>query len=181
MKEKVKVKGEERAACFRRSMALGLLDEGIGYGLMLICGYLLSELLELTMEGLWGEMYQRGLLTGAALILATVPKFILAYQRSVANLADTQRYRNVFYNGVINRNIRVDDRGEMEVRLNSDVNTVAEFFEKTCPRAVSGVAIMLCSAVLLCLADMRIGLIFFCLDFLQLLPLLVYENWARKI
>lgn len=166
---------------FRRSQTIGLVYEIVCYGFMLLCGYLVSDLLELTISKAWQEMYHRAVLTAIALTVSIVPRYLLAVHRSNSQMEDTQKFREFLYTGVLKRCVDVDNKGEMNVRLTSDVKTIAQYFQKTCPKAVGGLIILITSTVLICLSDWRVGLIFFALNLTQLLPILVYEKWARQI
>lgn len=171
----------ERLSChFRRSGAAGLAYELVNYGFFLLCGWLLSGLLERTMAGAWQEIGGKAALTAAALAAAVLPRFALARLRSDRKLADIQRFREFLYHGVLERTVCVDDRGEMDVRLNGDVHTIAGYFQDACPKAAGGTVVMICSTALLCGVDLRVGVLFFALALTQLLPVLLYEKWARK-
>ena len=166
---------------FRRSMMTGMISEIVSYGFMLICGYLLSHLLEIAMAGQWEKIGSTAVWTVAVLTVSAVPKYGLGVHKSCVKHIDTEDFREYLYRCVLDRTVTVSDRGEMEVRMTSDVKAIAKYYQDTCPKAVSGIAVMLCSVVLLSFADWRIGLIFFALNFTQLIPIVVYEKWARQI
>ncbi len=166
---------------FRCSSFAGITFELVSYAFMLLCGYLLSSLLENVMAGQWQQMYDAGILAVLALVVTILPKYALSVWRSKVKLADTQRFREYLYQCVLDRTIHVNNGGEMTVRMNSDVKTIAKYFQETCPKAISGTTILLCSTVLICIIDWRIGLIFFALNLTQLIPIVVYEKWSRQI
>lgn len=166
---------------FRRSCFSGITCELVSYCFMLLCGYLISDLLELVMAGTVSELYQKAMYAVCALVGAILPKYPLILLRSKTRLEDTQHFREFLYQALLRREIQAADRGEMTVRMNSDTRTIAAFYQETVPKAVSGVLVMLCSAILLLAADWRIGAIFFCLNLTQLIPILVYEKWTRQI
>ncbi|MDO5423084.1 MAG: ATP-binding cassette domain-containing protein [Eubacteriales bacterium] len=166
---------------FCPSQTAGILYEVVSYALLLLCGYLLSDLLELALAGSWRQMYRTGLLAAAALLLTLLPKYALSVWRNRQKQIDSQHFREYLYQCVLNRTIRVENRGEMNVLLNSDADTIASYFQETRPKAISGAAVLLCSAVLLCTVDWRIGLLFFLLNLTQFLPIIVYEKWSRQL
>lgn len=166
---------------FRRSCALGITGELTNYGLMLLCGYGTSHLLELVMAGEIARLPEVSILVLLILFLGVVPRYLLILLRSRFRLEDIQRFREFLYACVLDRRIQAADRGEMSVRMNGDTKTIAGFFQETVPKTISGVIVMLCSTVLLMLTDWRIGGIFFLLNMTQLIPILVYEKWTRQI
>ena len=166
---------------FQRSQTAGIVYELVSYIFILLCGYLLSNLLECTMESRWQQMYQTGLITTVMLGVSILPKYALTVWKSQQRLSDTQKLREFLYQGVLNRSVCVEDRGEMNVRMNSDVKTISKYFQDTLPKAISGSSTLICSTILICIVDWRIGLIFFVLNLTQLIPIVVYEKWARQI
>ena len=96
-------------------------------------------------------------------------------------LKDTQRFRLFLYQNIIDRNISIDDHGEMNIRMTSDVKTLSTYFQETQPKGISGIVVMTCSTILLCTINFWVGLIFFLLNLTQLIPVFFYENWARQI
>lgn len=175
------MKQEHLSRHFHQSQMAGITYELVSYALMLLCGYLISDLLERAMASQWQQMYRTGSLAVLSLAITIFPKYALSVWRSSRKLTDTQRFREFLYQCVLNRSIRVEDRGEMNVRMSSDVKTIAKYFQDTRPKAISGAATLICSTILICLVDWRIGLIFFALDLTQLIPIVVYEKWARQI
>jgi len=166
---------------FRKSKAVGILLEVAGYGCILLCGYLLSGLLKCTMAGQYHKMKFLAFEAAVAVVLSGVLKFLLTQWRSRVRFTDTQSFRDFLYGGVIDRRVGVKDPGEMNVKLTGDVGTIAEFYQQTMPVAVSGIVVMICAAVLVCLQNVWIGLIFFTLNLIQLLPVFLYEHWSRQI
>lgn len=166
---------------FRRSCALGITYELVSYGFMLLCGYGISNLLELVMAGTDETLWQTAGFTVGILLLALIPKYVLITIRSRSRLEDIQSFREFLYQCVLNRRVQAVDKGEMSVRMNGDTKTIAGYYQETVPKAVSGTLVMLCSAVLLMASDWRIGGIFFLMNLTQLIPILVYEKWTRQI
>ena len=175
------MKKEYMSNCFRLSQTAGIAYELVSYAFMLLCGYLLSNLLKSAMASRWQQMYQTGVLTMVVLGVSILPKYALAVWKSHRKLTDTQNLRELLYQCVLNRSICVENRGEMNVRMTGDVKTIAKYFQDTKPKAISGMVTLVCSTVLICLTDWRIGLIFFALNLTQLIPIVVYEKWARQI
>ena len=81
----------------------------------------------------------------------------------------------------MSRNMKVESPGEWEIHLADDTEEIAKYYQETLPQAISSVVIFLCSGILICISDWRIGGVFIALSLLQLLPVLVYETWARNI
>lgn len=171
----------EFSAFFRQSRRAGIAYELTSYGGVLLCALLLSRLLEGAMESQWARMYRTGAWATGALLAVTGTQYALRTWRSKWELADIQSFRMYLYRRVIDRELSVENPGEMSVRMNDDVETVARFFQKTQPSAICAGVVILCSTVLLCRIHLGIGMIFFCLNLTQLLPVLLYEKWARDI
>ena len=64
------------SALFRGSLLLGLVTELTGYGCLLLCGYLLSGVLEAALAGQWDLTARQGLFTAGALALSLLPEFL---------------------------------------------------------------------------------------------------------
>lgn len=133
----------EFSPIFRRSGTIGIICELVGYGCVLACSLLLSDLL--------------------------------------AREGQTQAFRTFLYRCVIDRRVSVGTPGEMQGKLGGDANTLAAFFQNTLPKAISGAVVILCATALLCMENLLLGSIFFFLNLIQLLPIFLYENWARQI
>ena len=65
------------SALFRGSLLLGLVTELTGYGCLLLCGYLLSGVLEAALAGQWDLTARQGLFTAGALALSLLPEYLL--------------------------------------------------------------------------------------------------------
>ena len=175
------MKKDNFSSLFRGSLLLGLVTDLTGYGCLLLCGYLLSGVLEAALAGQWDLTARRGLFTAGALVLSLLPEYLLPLLRSRRKLRDTQRFRSRLYGYLLDRRLSAENAGEVNIRLERDAGTIAGFYQDTVPKALSAGCILLCSTALLVSADWRIGLIFFFLTLTQLLPVPVYEKWARKI
>ncbi len=175
------MKKQRAAEMFTQSMGIGMLKEWVSFAMVLLCGYLLSDMLECAMAGRWQNMYEKGGWLALALGLSLIPKYGLAVWHSKRKLTDIQNFREFLYQSILNRSLCVENQGQMEVRMNRDVQTIAEFFQETWPKALGGGTVLICSAVLLYREDRRIGSIFFLLNLVQLLPVFVYEKWTRDI
>lgn len=168
-------------AIFRKSKHIGVLYELVSYVCLLLCGYLLSGLLEDAIAGQWQQIGRGSGLTVLVLLLTGAVKYVLTVWRSEAKLADTQRFRLFLYQHVLDRTLPIQDAGEMNVRMTGDVQTLSTYFQDTQPKGLSALLIMTCSTVLLCLLHLPVGLIFFFCNLTQLLPIFLYEGWARQI
>lgn len=166
---------------FRKSNSIGILYELISYCCVLICGYLVSNLLESVIANQWQRMYKTAVLAIIALVISSVVKYVIAVCRFKYKLKDTQVFRLFLYHNVIDRSISIDDPGEMNIRMTNDVKTLSTYFQETQPKSISGLLVMTCSTILLCKINFWIGLIFFLINFTQLIPIFFYENLARQI
>ena len=144
-------------------------------------GYLVSELLSRAMEqDVNGALILAGgllvlLLTGLPIV------FVWAKKCGFLKREDHQRFREEMYRRVIDRMLDVGSTGDLSVKLSTDSDTVAAYYQDMLPAAAEGIAIMLGSVTLLCLKHVPIGLLFLAMSLLHLVPTLVYEKWAKKI
>jgi len=164
---------------FRRSGTIGAFCELASYGCVLACSLLLSDLLEQAMAA--RPITRTGVLAAGCLLVSCLLSYVLTCWRGRVRLEDTQAFRAFLYRCVIDRRVSVGTPGEMQEKLGGDANTLAAFFQNTQPKAISGAVVILCAAVLLCMENLLIGSIFFALNLTQLLPIFLYENWARQI
>lgn len=169
------------AAYFRRSIGFGVCHQLAAYGVKLACSFLLAQLLAGVMDTHQGEVYPWVAGVLALLAAAAAPLFFLrrAYERAMGR--DGQGFREVLYEGILCRDLNVDSRGELEVKLRRDTQAVLNFWQRSCPNAVGGAVVWVGSALLLCATDWRVGLLFFALNLVQLLPIFVYERWTKRI
>lgn len=169
----------EFSPIFRKSGTIGIICELVGYGCVLACSLLMSDLLERAMAA--QPIIGTGMLAAGCLLVSCVLGCVLTCWRGRVRLEDTQAFRTFLYRCVIDRRVSVGTPGEMQGKLGGDANTLAAFFQNTLPKAISGAVVILCATVLLCMENLLIGSIFFFLNLIQLLPIFLYENWARQI
>lgn len=166
---------------FRRSSRWGVLRQLSEYVVKLLCGVLLALLTRRVMAGQQGETVRLAATVLALLCAALLPLLWVnrRYQRSIA--LDEQDFRELLYEKLLNGALPVDSRGDLEVKLRWDTRAVAVYFSATLPNTVGGAVILAGSTLLLCWINWQVGLLFFALNLVQLLPILVYEKWTRKI
>lgn len=170
-----------RRGPFGPSVGLGICCQLAEYGVKLLCSLLLAQLLTQVMDGTLRPIYPWASGTLLLLVVSVGPLFLLrrAYERAVGR--DGQRFRETLYAGILSRKLEVASRGELEVKLRRDTQAILKFVQRSCPQAVGGTVIWVGSALLLCHTDGRVGLLFFALNLVQLLPILVYETWTKRI
>ena len=170
-----------RRGPFGPSVGLGICCQLAEYGVKLLCSLLLAQLLTQVMDGTLSPIYPWTSGTLLLLVVSVGPLFLLrrAYERAVGR--DGQRFREMLYAGILSRELEVASRGELEVKLRRDTQAILKFVQRSCPQAVGGTVIWVGSALLLCHTDGRVGLLFFALNLVQLLPILVYETWTKRI
>jgi len=144
-------------------------------------GYLVSGLLSRAMEqDANGALIMAGILM--ALLLTGLPVvFVWSKKCNFWKREDHQRFREELYRRVINRTLDVGSTGDLSVKLSTDSDTIAAYYQDTLPAAAEGIAIMLGSVTLLCLKHVPIGLLFLAMSLLHLIPTLVYEKWAKTV
>lgn len=170
-----------RRGPFGPSVGLGICCQLAEYGVKLLCNLLLAQLLTQVMDGTLSPIYPWASGTLLLLVVSVGPLFLLrrAYERAVGR--DGQRFRETLYAGILSRELEVASRGELEVKLRRDTQAILKFVQRSCPQAVGGTVIWVGSALLLCHTDGRVGLLFFALNLVQMLPILVYETWTKRI
>ena len=170
-----------RRGPFGPSVGLGICCQLAEYGVKLLCSLLLAQLLTQVMDGTLSPIYPWASGTLLLLVVSVGPLFLLrrAYERAVG--LDGQRFRETLYAGILSRELEVASRGELEVKLRRDTQAILKFVQRSCPQAVGGTVIWVGSALLLCHTDGRVGLLFFVLNLVQMLPILVYETWTKRI
>lgn len=170
-----------RRGPFGPSVGLGICCQLAEYGVKLLCSLLLAQLLTQVMDGTLSPIYPWASGTLLLLVVSVGPLFLLrrAYERAMGR--DGQRFRETLYAGILSRELEVASRGELEVKLRRDTQAIFNFVQRSCPQAVGGTVIWVGSALLLCHTDGRVGLLFFALNLVQLLPILVYETWTKRI
>lgn len=165
---------------FPRSVGLGVCCNLGCFAIQLLCGYLVSQLLACVMEGGQGKWtHWMGILI--LLVCSVFPLYCLKQAYAKAMVWEAQSFREYLYTGILGRNVPIDNRGELEVKLRRDTQSILAFWEQCCPNAMGGSILLLVSTLGLIWIDERVGMLFFALNLVQLLPIVVYEGWARKI
>ena len=67
------------------------------------------------------------------------------------------------------------------MRLHMDARTVTEYIQDVLPKVLEGCAIIVGSTLILCSIHALVGGLLLAMGFLQLIPTLVYEKWAKSI
>ncbi len=166
---------------FVASQNASVLKELVTYGFMLLSGYLVSDLLKKVTAGITTCLFQEIGITLVVLVIGAIPVYGLSFWCSRKQKEDTQRMREYLYGKFMEGTLKIENRGEMNVRFQEDVDTVAGFFYETHPKTISGILTMICSGVLLCFHNLPIAVIFIGLNFTQLIPVTVYERWAKDV
>lgn len=166
---------------FRSSQNATIWKGLINYGFMLLCGYLVSDLLQKVIEGTPKRLCAEIGITLVILVISAILLYALSVWCSRKQKEDAQNFREHLYRKVIDGTLIIENRGEMNVRFQEDVDTVANFFYDTYPKTITGILIMICSGSLLCFHNPLIGIIFLGLNFTQLIPVTVYEHWTKDV
>lgn len=165
---------------FSRSAGVGACCNLGSFAIQLVCGYLVSQLLTCVMEGGYGRWtHWMGILI--LLVCNALPLYCLRQAYAKAMTREAQSFREYLYTGILGRNVPMNSRGELEVKLRRDTQAILSFWEQCLPNALGGCILLLISTLGLIWVDGRVGVLFFALNLVQLLPIVVYEGWARKI
>lgn len=175
------MRGKRFARHFFRSVGLGVCYNLGKFSIQLACGYLVSQLLAGVMERRLGEWMPLGMGILILLMCSVLPLYCLKQAYAKAMAWEAQSFRECLYTGVLHRRIPIHSRGELEVKLRRDTQAIISFWEQCCPNALGGSIILLISTMGLIWMDGRVGVLFFAINLVQLLPILVYEGWARNI
>ena len=166
---------------YKQSMGLGVLYKICVYAIRLLCGYLIAMLITWLMNGRQAETFRLAFVILVILGVAIIPLFLINKAYRYAMGQDAQNFRELLYERLLHGKMHVCSRGEWEIKLRRDTQAVTKYFEETWPDGVGGAVILVGSTLLLCWLDWRVGLLFFFLNMVQLLPILIYEKWTRKI
>ena len=169
------------AKFFWHSIVSGTTYQLIIFGVKLLCGMLLAQLLTYAMGAKQGEIFIQAALTMAILAVSVVPLYLLNRIYQCAKGKDEQAFREWLYQALLGRQLRVRSQGELEVKFRRDTREVVSFYTQVCPDAAGGSVILVGATLLLCWIDWRVGLLLFCLNLIQLLPIFVYEKWTKTI
>lgn len=120
---------------FRSSQNATIWKGLINYGFMLLCGYLVSDLLQKVIEGTPKRLCAEIGITLVILVIGAILLYALSVWCSRKQKEDVQNFREHLYRKVIDGTLIIENRGEMNVRFQEDVDTVANFFYDTHPFA----------------------------------------------
>lgn len=166
---------------FKSSLTNGIVFQLAVFAVKLLCGILLAQLITNAM----GMEREATLYLSSAVLfiiaVALIPLYLLSKRTNCSKLNDSQCFREWLYKALLERQLDMHNRGEVEVKFRRDTEAIVNFYEQVIPNAVGGCIILAGSTILLCQIDYRISLFFFVLNLIQLLPILIYEKWAKKI
>ena len=166
---------------FWGSMRSGIFYKIVFYCITLVCGYLVSSLVELAILENWNKMYSSATWTVITALLGAGAGYFLYSTHSKKKLDELQGFREFLYRATLSRQINAKNPGEWDVYFSEDVTAIAQYFQETVPDILSSSVTLLFSGILLCLSDWRVGALFICISLSQLLPVIIYEKWARQI
>lgn len=164
---------------FQPAMLAGILYLVIETALDLLCAWVVSMLLENAIKGEWHSVS----LTVAvlcAVVSSIALRFLHRWCQQAAREAQ-QNYREFICRSVIYGDIEVATTGELSARMETDANTITQFYTAACPEtAASALSLLVCLAIFI-LYHGGLAVLFLGMSLLQLIPTLVYEKWAKAI
>lgn len=166
---------------FRRSLLYGVLYSLLTFFCSLVCGLLVAQLLNFAVAGDAGSISRYAFLLLGLLLAASVGLFFTSFLYDRAKAFDGQDFREAVCGRMLRGEELYDSPGAFQVRLHRDGDAVCEYYQSALPEAIAGGVILLLSAVLIGRISLPIGCIFFCLNGIQLLPILLYEKWIKHI
>ncbi len=159
---------------------IGILNEFVFFSAGLSCSYLISKSLQNVIDGHKGfsQIYIYCIFC-IAICTILIKVINLVYQNSkVENL---QKLQENYVDDIIKGKVEVKDSGEIDVRVNEDLQTVNRYLVDFLPKEIASVFMIIICSLLLCSINYLLATVVFLLSILQILPWIIYEKWARKI
>lgn len=166
---------------FRKSSRYSCLYHLFTFAFTLACGYAVSLALDAAIERQGSAVYGWAAVLGGLLLIGLPVLYFFARFTKKQKELDAQTYREALYKEIMENRLPVQHTGELDVRLHTDARTVTEYVQDVLPKVLEGGAIILGSALILCSIHALAGGLLLAMGFLQLIPTLVYEKWAKSI
>lgn len=167
---------------FRLSLLTGTVYQFLYFSTELLCGYFLSLLLKSALSVDHKSVLHYALLLTGILLIAIPILYILSRQYQRRQLENQQNFLSYFlYSSLMENCLPVENSGALDVRIEKDAGNIMKYYGVILPQAIgSGVAFG-GSSILLFLTNWKLCILFSLVNLAQLLPPLVYEQWAKKI
>ena len=166
---------------FQKSSRYSCLYHLFTFAFTLACGYAVSLALDAAIERQGSAVYGWAAVLGGLLLIGLPVLYFFARFTKKQKELDAQTYREALYKEIMENRLPVQHTGELDVRLHTDARTVTEYVQDVLPKVLEGGAIILGSALILCSIHALAGGLLLAMGFLQLIPTLVYEKWAKSI
>lgn len=166
---------------FKDSRRWGISYEIVYFLVSLLCGYFIS----FALEGALDQNFRKTLFwIGIFLVTAGIgiPVFYrISKEKSIRQKKDVSNFRSFLCQEMLNGRMTVKSAGEFDICMNDDAVTIAKYQQNSLVKAASNGIMMIICVLLLCLENWKFGLILAVANLLQLLPVIIYEKWAREI
>ena len=166
---------------FRKSSRYSCLYHLFTFAFTLACGYIVSLALDAAIASQESAVYGRAAVLGVILLIGLPILYVFVRGTKKQKELDAQAYREALYREVMENRLPVQHTGELDVRLHMDARTVTEYIQDVLPKVLEGCAIIVGSTLILCSIHALVGGLLLAMGFLQLIPTLVYEKWAKSI
>lgn len=166
---------------FRNSVIIGAVCQILHTGADILCGYLTSLLLARALGMDPYGVARFAVMLGAVLILRIPVKYSMTKRWTRHKLLDLQSFRKKIYAGILDRTIDLTGEADLDVKLDKDIQAVSDYHQSALPQGIGSALALVCVSALLFRVNWQVGLPLFFLNFLQLLPTIVYEGWAKKV
>ncbi len=166
---------------FRRLTRLSTLYQVLSFGLDLLAAWLISRVLAAAIDQMWPTLWGALPMAAAAILLGGLLLMALSRRCNRTSQDSLHAYRQWVCAQTILGTIAVPTTGELDARLQGDADTILTFYGSALPRMIASGLIALVCLMLLLMRDARLMLIFALLSFLQLLPAVLYEGWAKAV
>ncbi len=167
--------------CFRNSVIIGAACQILHAGADIFCGYLMSLLLAQALRMDTDGVIRFAAMLGVVLLLRIPVKYAVTKSRERHRLLDLQSFRRTVYAKILDRTIEIKGEADLGVKLDEDIKAISNYDQSALPQGIGAVVTLVCASALLLCVSWQVGLALVLLNFLQLLPTIVYEGWAKKV
>ena len=149
--------------------------------LALAIGWLISAVLSYIMDEKWSGLWTLSVAALCSIVAIAIFERVVKNRnaRLIAELK--QEYRERLCKEYIEQTGYAATDGEILVQMEKEADTIADYYTRSLPKTIVAVIIGLACSALLIMQQWKLGLVFVLMAFLQLLPALIYQKWARRI
>lgn len=165
---------------FNTSIFINILKNIYIYSISIGLVYTISKLIQYAMEKNYATTIKYSFILLIVLIISSLIIYFLNKISLLQKDKVKQTFLKLLYNNFLNLTLANITKGEFQTRITKDTSVIVNFYTNHITNAIGNTIIIVASSILLCSIHMKLALILIIINFIQLIPSIVYKKWAQK-